>query len=757
MNPTTRSVAAALLLAAAGVLSFASALTESFTADEPAHLTSGASVLATGDFRLEPEHPPLAKVWAALSLRFVPHTPFSVDPGGWEYGDTIRVARDWLETKNDGNRLLRAPRAMMVLLLVALVGAVGAAAGSLFGPEAGLLATALAAFEPLLLAHGHYVTTDVPVTLFVLLALLTFARFLERPTLLRWSLLATSLAAAALVKMSWVLVVPALILMATTSLVLRRDRTPSRRFPWIPLAVLPVLVGFAIWAAYGFRFNPFRPGGPPAPTDGSWRIPLSAGVPLSFSPASHADAWESVLRDNDGHPRTGLSVAAVSLARKVHLLPEAYLYGFTYATRHAEKRLAYLHGRFSDTGWRSYFLVAYLVKTPLPELLLLLGGVAALVTRRARLRGDPVLAVGLFSFAALYAVTAVVTHLNIGLRHLLPVYPALLVVASASASWAANRAGRVAVVLAAAWMAVTAALSFPYYLGYFNEAVGGWRNGHRWLVDSNLDWNQDHLRLLDYQTAHPDERIVLLALGETPNPPGLRVEPFVPRRVGQPWPPELRAGTYVISATWLAGTYQLYSRDETWERSTVRERYGRLWKLWAREKAPSPGDGADRWNLWVSFDGLRRGLLLARLRPRPPDVRIGTSFFTYRLSDRELEELTRPPKAAPPRRCATLPSGSCLFDGTSTAGARYSPPSSSSSRRRGPAHRSRPSFRRPLPSPSPKPPETRTGARRRAARSSASSRRRSNRTGPQPRSFSRFAETRPRPAGRRWRGSSRRC
>jgi 4-amino-4-deoxy-L-arabinose transferase-like glycosyltransferase len=633
---------AALLLLAAGALSFGSSRTESFTADEPAHLVSGASYLATGDFRLEPEHPVLAKVWPALALRFVPHTPFSPDLNGWWYGGTTQVAIDWLETKNDGNRLLRAPRAMMVLLLVVLVGAVGLTAHRLFGPEAGLLATALAAFEPLLLAHGHYVTTDVPVTLFVLLALSTLARFLERPTPLRFVLHAASLAAAALAKMSWVLVVPALVLMAAASFFRRRGETPPRRFPWLPLAALPFLVGLAIWAAYGFRFDAFRPGDAAHPAEAwSW-MPAGTGSPVPFSPASRENAWEDVLRDDAGNPRTGLSVAAVSFARRLRLLPEAYLYGFTFATRHAEQRSAYLMGSFSETGWRTYFLVAYLVKTPLPELLLLAGGAAALLGRRARMRGDPVLAIGLFSFAVLYGATAVFTNLNIGLRHLLPIYPALIVVASASAAWATSRAGRIAVLLSASWMAVTAFLAFPFFLGYFNEAAGGWRNGHRWLADSNLDWNQDHLRLRDYQAAHAGERIVLLGLMDTPMPPGLRVDPYVPLRPDQPSPAELREGTYVLSATWLVGVLQPYSRDETWKRPEVRGSYRNLWSLWSRRGAPTRSDGAGVWNSWVTFDGLRRWLLLSRLRSRTPDARLGTSFFLFRLTDDDIATLTRP-------------------------------------------------------------------------------------------------------------------
>jgi 4-amino-4-deoxy-L-arabinose transferase-like glycosyltransferase len=638
----TRAALAALLLAAAGALSFASALTESFTTDEPSHLTAGASYLATGDFRLNPEHPVLAKMWAALPLRFVPHRPFSTDLKGWSYGGTADVAIDWLEAQNDGNRLLRAPRAMMVVLYLALCLAVGRTAQRLFGPEAGLLATAIAAFEPLLLAHGHYVTTDVPVTLCVTLSLLSVAAFLRRPSVGPFLAAAASLSAAALVKYSWVLAVPVLVLMAGTAYLRQRAEGRGRRFQWIPLAALPMIVGLTIWTAYGFRFEPFRPGGPPPPAESWLRAALPKGVEKPFCPVTRDEAWEDVLHDRSGNPRTGPSVVLVDFARWAHLLPEAYLYGFTYATRHSESRLAYLHGKFSDTGWRTYFLSAYLVKTPLPELLLLVAGVAALVTRRARIKGDPVLAIGVFTFAAVYGGTALFTNLNIGLRHMIPVYPALIVVASASAAWATTRAWRIAVMLAAAWMAATAVFAFPYYLGYFNEAAGGWRNGHRWLVDSNIDWDQDFLRVRDYERAHPDERIVFLALGDIPMPPGLKVDPFVPRRPGQPWPPPPSAGTYVISATWLVGTFQPFSRDETWENVRLRETFRELWLRWANRPPPEKADGPEAEKSYKSFDGLRRALLLSRLRPRPADERLGTSFFAFRLTDRDLFELTRP-------------------------------------------------------------------------------------------------------------------
>ena len=637
MSRRTLAAAAVLFLVAGGVLSYAAALSESFTTDEPTHLTAGASYLATGDYRLNPEHPLLAKVWAALPLRFVPHTPFTRELNGWPYGGTSQVVIDWLETKNDGNRILRAPRAMMVILFVALAAAIGWTAYRLFGAAAGLLATALAAFEPMLLAHGHYITTDVPVTLCVSLSLLSFAAFLRRPSAARFLATAVSLSAAALVKYSWVLVVPSLVLMTAAALLRHSAAKSGGRFPWWRLAAMPFLVAAAIWAAYGFRFDPFRPGDPPA--ESSWRAQIPTGSPAPFSPLNREAAWDHVLHDKGGNPRTGFSVTAIGLARRMQLLPETYLYGFSFATRHAESRRAYLHGRFSDTGWRWYFPIAYAVKTPLPMLLLLLAGAAALAMRRTQITGDPVLALGVLAFALVYGATALLTNLNIGLRHMIPVYPALILVASASVGWMASRAGRIGVLLLAAWMSGEAAVSFPYYLGYFNEAAGGWRGGHLWLVDSNLDWDQDFLRIRDYERAHPNERTVLLALGDSPLPPGLRAEMFIPRRPGQVWPPPLSAGTYLISATWLAGTFQLFSRDEVWESSRLRSNYEALWRRWSGRPAPGSNESEEARNSFKLFDGLRRALLLRRLRHRPPDERIGTSTFVFRLLDGEIDEL----------------------------------------------------------------------------------------------------------------------
>ena len=621
------ALVASAVLTLAVIFSYASSLDESLTWDEPVQLTAGAAFLETGgDSRLSPEHPPLPRTWAALALRAVPHAPFSPDVAGFASGDADEAARDWLGDRNDGHRVIRAPRAAMIPFHLALAVAVGLAARRLFGPDAGLLALTLTALEPAFLAHGHYVTNDVPTTLFALLSILTFSRWLERPGAARLAAAAAALAAASLSKQSWLLVVPALVLMAAVRVFrMRRDGRslgPALGTASAGLAALLAAAALAVWAAFGFRFTPFR--GEPTPSAPSRTDQIRSGL----SPAGMDEAWEEVLRDAGGGPERGLVPASLRFARRFRLLPESYLYGFAYARHHAEGRRSYLADRVSQTGFRAYFPAALLLKTPVPTLLLLLGGLALLAFGRVRLSRDPLLATGLVGFAAVYAAVAIAGSLNIGLRHFFPVFPVLLVAASVPAALAESRAGRAIVVTAALWLAAIAASSFPSYLGYFNEIAGGWQNGHRWLVDSNLDWDQDLLRLRDWAGGHPDERLILLRSGKGPLPRGLAA-----RRFPDPSDAPLAAATYVVSASHLVGAIQPLSRAEAWENDGLRRAYRSLWEDWAasgRLRAPA------------SFENLRRARLVCGLRGRRPDDRIGTSLFVFRLSDAEIDELTRP-------------------------------------------------------------------------------------------------------------------
>jgi hypothetical protein len=718
--------ALALVALAAG-LALGAAHGDSITVDEPIHLFAGYAALAQGDFRLSPEHPPLARMWAALPL-------LGVDPrwpppaaAGWRGADYFDLARDWLERWNDGGRLIAPARAMMVVLLAALCLATAEAARRLLGGAAGALALFVAALDPTLLAHGHYVTTDLPAALSALLVLLTGSRLLAAPTPGRLGLAALALGAASLVKFSWFLLLPALgvaAILAVFSPRLAPGLPPGRAARTGVVASLAVAlaaaVGLAIWAAYGFAYRPaprdlrggdperlpavlFHPAGAaerdaaeggaaeveaaegpatagPAAESPATERPATAGIANPGSPrlpATAAERWEAVLRDPaDGRRLAGLP-RLVAFARDHRLLPEPYLYGMAYAYRKSLYRSAYLMGRYSTTGWRSYFPLAFVLKMPLPTLLLLAAGLAALCRKRKERSvpgdrtghapgeisaawraggdgrgtgpasgvaskwrppgGDGLLAAGLIAFAAVYAGAAIASRLDIGQRHLLPLYPAVFVGAGAAIGWLPGRGRLPAAAIAAGglWLLAGTLLAFPGYLGYFNELAGGGRHGYRYLSDSNVDWGQDLLRLADYARRHPREAIRLAQFGPVPLPRGFSPMVLLDGPAGAPLSP-LGAGTYAVSATELAGVYHPLVRDESWRHPGLRALYSRLAEAAAAgrlSQTPAAARG---------FDLLRRLRLLNGLRHRRVDGRVGTSLFLFRLDRAEVAALTRP-------------------------------------------------------------------------------------------------------------------
>ncbi len=405
---------------------------------------AGLAVWHEGDFRMSPDHPPLARLWAALPVFLGAHAWQTVGTPGWSDGDWWRYGR-WLFEHSDPEALLWPARVMMVALLVATCLATWSVARRLFGPAAGALALFLAAFDPGFLAHGHYVTTDLPMTLATLVCLGAFAGLCREIRLARLVAAAAALVALSLAELAWVLVLPALgamalwawwrpepPLLALPGLARRPLSGRARRAGWlVPLGALLALALWAgLWAAYGFRYAALT--GPDAAR--ATMYPASAFGPPR--PADMEEAWRLILRDpGTGRPREGLLPTLVREARRHRLLPEAYVYGLAVLDRKSLQRTAYLRGEFYSGGRAEYFPLVLAWKTPLPTLLLAAMGLAALALGRVRSQ-DPLLAVGLVTFAVVYAAATLGADLNIGQRHLLPLYPVVFVAAGAASAWA---------------------------------------------------------------------------------------------------------------------------------------------------------------------------------------------------------------------------------------------------------------------------------------------------------------------------------
>jgi hypothetical protein len=202
-----------------------------------------------------------------------------------------------------------------------------------------------------------------------------------------------------------------------------------------------------------------------------------------------------------------------SFVTRFHLLPEAWIYGELHTLAFLS-RTSFLLGGFSEEGFWLYFPVAFLAKTPLPTLILVSLSFAGLLTRH-NFHKRPIFT--LWAPVLVYFSIAVWARMNIGIRHILPIYPFLFVLAgeSAAALWQSRTVWkRGCLILIGGWALWGSVVTYPNYLAYFNEAAGGPKNGHNVLLDSNLDWGQNLKSLKSWMGEHGVKSILLLYFGQ---------------------------------------------------------------------------------------------------------------------------------------------------------------------------------------------------------------------------------------------------
>lgn len=495
-------LAPAAILAVFWIGMLASLHWKSLTMDEPIYPAGGYAAWKFDDFRLNPENGTLVERWMALpflfgSTRFPPP-----DDAAWRNSQVVTIGERWFNRMgNDTGAMLRVGRAVSGLFAVALGALVWALSRRIFGPTGALVSLLLFALDPTILANGALMTSDAACALFFLASAAALWASLHRVSAGRVAAGGALLAGLFLTKMSAVLIVPVAGVLAAVRLVAgppieielagrwRADRPAARAA--VAAAVLlaqAAIVLLLIWAAYGFRYGTFSPR-------------LAAGSRLE-------ESWGELLGPPGGSP----VAAALAFLRAHRLLPEAYIYGLAHTWRFSLVRSAFLNGRVSLTGWWWFFPYSFLVKTPLGTLLAC-AGAAGLMERRFWYPLAP-----LAALFAVYWAFAILSPLNIGHRHLLPVYPPLFVFCGVLGHRLdLLRAGRGRRVLAAMMVAPLALLlaetasSFPNYLSYFNIFAGGSSGAYRHLVDSSLDWGQDLPGLGRYLLAHPGERPAFLS------------------------------------------------------------------------------------------------------------------------------------------------------------------------------------------------------------------------------------------------------
>lgn len=450
----------------------------SVTVDEFARIPAAASYLITDDLRIEKlSSPPLLRCllgWPQLGLN--PKIPRGA---GWRSSNMWYYGWEYMAA-NHGKYLELVWRSRLAVIATgALLGAIVFLMGYMLGGgAAGLIACAALCLDPNFIAHASVAGIDVPAAFGCALCCAALYAWAKTGRLLYACASGAAFAAALLFKFAAVLLLPLLFIAAAMAFVHDKIKLDAKRAAFRTMLSMLALI-YCAWIAlntgYGWDSVFFR-------ADRA-EVKSRAG-----------NAARDALPERFSVPLPRGFVEQVDL--NIHNLQHPENRGFKF----------YLMGKTSTRGWKHYFLIAWLMKEPLPVILLFAAGLGIVFWRRQWPR-----LVLLSPMILFFLVFSLLLRIDTGFRYLLPglAFQALF----SGIAVAQHRKTRLAAAVLCVWLAVCAARIHPNHLAYFNEFAGGPKNGHKYLIDSNLDWGQNLPALRDYMKRNNISRVLLANFG----------------------------------------------------------------------------------------------------------------------------------------------------------------------------------------------------------------------------------------------------
>jgi hypothetical protein len=495
-------VAAALLMAML-VMGIGSMRNDSAIVDEIAHIPAGYSYVAKQDYRLNPEHPPLMKDLAGMPLLAL-NPRFPDDIAAWKTEVNGQWESGWHFLYHDGNNadsILFWSRLPILLTAIAFGAALYVISRRLLGTAAALVVLALYSFDPNIIAHARFVTTDLGAAATFFLAIVSFYYWLRRPTYKRLALATGLFALAQVTKFSAILLAPFFIGLIVWALLTKQNGKKWQEL-WKTYAFGYVLLGIGslilIWLFY---------------------IPHVLNMSKEVQDVLIRGSLTNSIHKPIVDVLTAMNGNVVTRALVQYILGLVMVF-----TRVAGGNTTYFLGEVTNQSFRWYFPVTYAIKTPLPLLIAIFGGLAAgiwslaqtsfrgILTRfsaYSRRHGMEVISL---AFIAFYSFISITGNLNLGIRHLLPIFPFICFVVGSVSVRLVRRFNnvyvtRAAFALLASYMVLTVA-TYPSFVSHFNQLIGGGANADKYVSDSSVDWGQDFKRLQAYIDARPEMGVV---------------------------------------------------------------------------------------------------------------------------------------------------------------------------------------------------------------------------------------------------------
>jgi len=493
----------AVLISAMVLISFFSVLEDAAIMDEVAHIPAGYSYLKYQDYRLNPEHPPLPKMLAGFPLLFLDlkfpldHEAWTRDVNGqWEAGYQFLYHQG-----NNADQILFWSRLPMIAMLILLGVYVWKWAKELLGPKWALAVIFLYSFSPTIIAHSHYVTTDLAATCFIFIAFYYFVRYLKAPNNKNalWAGIALGLAQTA--KFSSVLLLPCFGLLALLLFFFNK----SPKITWLG-QIKNHLAKFILIC-----------------------LSASAVILLVYQPAVWAfdlGKQQELIRGSIGPEKIESIVLAISKIPGCQGMAQYILGVVMVFARVGGGNTAYFLGQVSNQGWWYYFPVTFLLKETISVLALTLLALLFSVRKfiynlwRNHSYSRPLISLRKYTlghwaeitmalFIVVYGSVSIKGKLNLGIRHIMVLFPFVYILIIKEfkerikeTEYKKTFLAIFAVLLV--WIGAEVAITYPSYLAYYNEITGGPKTGYKFITDSNLDWGQDLRRMAKWVNNNPE-------------------------------------------------------------------------------------------------------------------------------------------------------------------------------------------------------------------------------------------------------------
>jgi hypothetical protein len=500
------------------IVSVLNAKNDSLIYDEDAHIPAAYSYLAEHDLRLNPEHPPLIKDLAAAPLLFM-KLNFDTSQSFWNENPNDA---QWNAGKyflfnagNNPNKIIFWSRLPIILISLLLGLFIFKWTRELAGISAGLFALTLYAFDPNILGHNHYVTTDLGIAAFMVFSFYYFIEFIKHPNWKNVFVSGLFLALMQLAKFSAVTAFPVFFLIIAIYPLIKNKKDGKPGGFKIKMKTLGKYLGkgivmFAfslviIWIVYYFNIYSM-------PVN---KFPETINYYFKAEDTNIKAVYSRkiLFQMNDSPVFRPLAPYFFGIARVFQ--------------RVAGGNVTYFMGEISTKGFYSYFPIVFLIKEPLATLAVIflalfisLSGAfrsvfnssKSFLSKLAVYLRTNVVAFTLLLFIFVYSVTSIAGKLNIGFRHLFPILPFIFILTATgifkylknSKNFHLKHAINISLVVLGIFLLFETVSSYPNYLSYFNQMVGGPKNGYRYVTDSNADWGQDLGRLKIFLENHPE-------------------------------------------------------------------------------------------------------------------------------------------------------------------------------------------------------------------------------------------------------------